>query len=210
QYFKGVDLQIAEHHVTITPCGDGSYCCGDGTDAQDCCDKKKGVFLLNGETTSKNPSGTSSLASDYSTSTSKTSISATLSSVTSSFLGSSSIAPLASSPTTSPPLSRTPASNPQPPTSSKNNAGTIVGGVIGGIAILVLIIGMILILTRQYLHAGSKPKKARSSIAKPPVPHEVSGTDARKDLGARQMQELDASRDFHELHDAGRDFHELQ
>ena len=85
-----------------------------------------------------------------------------------------------------------------------------MGGVIGGIAILALIIGMILILTRQYLHAGSKPKKARSSIAERPVPHEVSGTDAKKELDARQMQELGAGRDFHELHDTGKDFHELQ
>ena len=169
QYIEGVDRQLDGFEFTITPCGDGSYCCGNGTDAQSCCDGKKGVFLLNGETTSKNSSGTSSVASGSSTSTSEISISTTLSHAS------------------------------QPPTSSKNNTGAIVGGVIGSIAILALIIGMILILTRTYRHAGSKAKKARSSIAARAVPHEVAGTDARKELDARQMQELEGGRNFHEL-----------
>lgn len=35
--------------VTITSCNDGSYCCGNGTIAKQCCNQKKGVFMLNGD-----------------------------------------------------------------------------------------------------------------------------------------------------------------
>ena len=36
--------------VPVKLCGDGSYCCGDGTAAEACCASSQGVFLLNGTT----------------------------------------------------------------------------------------------------------------------------------------------------------------
>ncbi|MCJ1263662.1 hypothetical protein MMC22_003532 [Lobaria immixta] len=208
QYLEGNDIQLANTHATITPCGDGSYCCGNGTGAQPCCDEKKGVFLSNGETTSSNPSGTSSLASKSSTSTSEFSTSTTSSGATTSSLELPVTASLASSPTTSPALSRTLTSNTPNPNSSKNNVGAIVGGVLGGIAILVLIVGMILILVQRNQNAGNKSRIPQSSGGKlwsssranTPDLHEVFGTDARIELDARHIQELDAGRAFHGLH----------
>lgn len=79
-------------------------------------------------------------------------------------------------------------------------------------------IGMILIFRLQYLHAGSKPKRTRSNSAGPlslskanqPVAHEVSGTDPSQELDARETQELDTDRGFHELHDTRGGSHEMQ
>ncbi|MCJ1425636.1 hypothetical protein MMC29_003536 [Sticta canariensis] len=122
-------------------------------------------------------------------------------SATSVMSSSSPSAIVSSSPiSTSPPLSSTSAFNAQTSTSSKNNTGAIVGGVIGGIALLVLIIGMILVFRRQYLHAGSKPKRTQSSSAGS-VAHEISGTDSSQELDARQV---------HELHDTRGSLREMQ
>lgn len=85
-----------------------------------------------------------------------------------------------------------------------------MGGVLGGIAILVLIVGMILMLVRRNQNAENKSRIPQSiggklwssSKANTPDMHEVSGTDARIQLDAREieLQELDAGRAFHELH----------
>lgn len=40
---------------TITPCKDGSYCCDNGTLANECCDHNLGVFVVNGTATNIKP-----------------------------------------------------------------------------------------------------------------------------------------------------------
>ena len=52
----------------ITPCADGSYCCG--KDELDCCASGQGVFLVNGTTVPRLPSSTSSTLALSPTSTS--------------------------------------------------------------------------------------------------------------------------------------------
>ena len=46
----------ADPSVTVTPCSDGSYCCGNGTDALSCCSQGNGVFMVAGEAQKTNPS----------------------------------------------------------------------------------------------------------------------------------------------------------
>ena len=46
--------------ASITACSDGSYCCGTGDAAILCCAEKRGVFVVDGATTSVRPSSTAS------------------------------------------------------------------------------------------------------------------------------------------------------
>lgn len=57
---------LSNNDITITPCRDGSYCCGNGTMAQECCDDRKGIFLLNGDIVSSNPSAATSTTTAFS------------------------------------------------------------------------------------------------------------------------------------------------
>ena len=55
-------VNLAGQDSTITICKDGTYCCGNGTIANSCCEKQQGVYLLsNGEASSNNPSVTASI-----------------------------------------------------------------------------------------------------------------------------------------------------
>lgn len=53
----------ANNDVIITPCNDGSYCCGDNAVAVSCCQSHHGVFIVNGQETTVNPNGTSTSSS---------------------------------------------------------------------------------------------------------------------------------------------------
>ena len=50
-------------NAKITPCDDGSYCCGANAVAQSCCANHHGVFIKDGQETSVNPNATSSSTS---------------------------------------------------------------------------------------------------------------------------------------------------
>lgn len=111
QYLNNVD-------TTVTPCGDNSYCCGNRTIGNTCCDFKEGVFLLNGETVlTKPPASKSSTppASSIPAAATHSSSSLTLSLnpiTTSSSLPGSSSSPLGSTiPASSLPLSTSPANS---------------------------------------------------------------------------------------------------
>lgn len=70
-YAEGDDVvNLAGRDSTVTICGDGTYCCGNGTIAKSCCDKQQGVYLLsNGEVSPNNPSATASVPLNNATST---------------------------------------------------------------------------------------------------------------------------------------------
>ncbi|KAL8793229.1 MAG: hypothetical protein Q9195_004165 [Heterodermia aff. obscurata] len=52
----------ADASLTVTPCGDGSYCCGNKTVASTCCDNNNGLFIdpSTGDAIQNDPSATSS------------------------------------------------------------------------------------------------------------------------------------------------------
>lgn len=89
------------YHITI--CDNGSYCCGIGTYADNCCKLKQGLFLVNGSATQDNPISlqdplTSSMFSSITSLTLSTSISISASMKSSSEISSSSTSSLSFSP----------------------------------------------------------------------------------------------------------------
>jgi len=64
------DLAQAGNDIAITPCADGSYCCGNDGIATSCCQSGLGYFVVNGETTRVNPKTSSSIRIQSSTSSS--------------------------------------------------------------------------------------------------------------------------------------------
>ncbi|KAL8693630.1 MAG: hypothetical protein Q9218_001588 [Villophora microphyllina] len=115
----------------VTPCADGSYCCGDGSLGYDCCSQGRGVFVRDGTTQKANPTATSSSAASSQTPLAVSTTTATAAGVTTS-----------STAGTTPSLP-TPSSS---QAKSKNNAGAIAGGVVGGLAALCLIIAALYLL----------------------------------------------------------------
>ncbi|KAL8991591.1 MAG: hypothetical protein Q9169_007826 [Polycauliona sp. 2 TL-2023] len=53
----GLGLQM-DNDEQVTPCSDGSYCCGDGPGGASCCNDGRGVFLNNGTTQAARPAST--------------------------------------------------------------------------------------------------------------------------------------------------------
>ena len=98
----------------VTPCSDGSYCCGDGAVGYTCCNDGRGVFLKDGTTQATNPSST--IASSSSSPTT---------------------AGVSASPTADADSSLTPATSPPSP---NVDGGAIAGIVIGGLAGIVLLL----------------------------------------------------------------------
>ncbi|KAF1993973.1 hypothetical protein P154DRAFT_625045 [Amniculicola lignicola CBS 123094] len=45
----------SDEHIIVSQCLDGSFCCGDWEDAEPCCDKKQGVWIVNGQIQNSNP-----------------------------------------------------------------------------------------------------------------------------------------------------------
>ncbi|KAG6989931.1 vanadium chloroperoxidase [Physcia stellaris] len=76
-------LQRADTSVTVTPCGDGSYCCGNGTKAANCCDRNNGLFIDKaGNAVRTDPSAASSHASASSSETASKTLPPVVASVT--------------------------------------------------------------------------------------------------------------------------------
>ncbi|KAL8926539.1 MAG: hypothetical protein Q9208_002866 [Pyrenodesmia sp. 3 TL-2023] len=124
----GVGRQM-DNDEQVTPCTDGSYCCGDGSLGFDCCNEGRGVFVRDGTTQNANPSSTSasstpSSSTDGSTTTPPTSASVSADQRT-------------AAPSLAPTLTPTAATTPE---GSKVDAGAVAGGVVGGLAGLVFIV----------------------------------------------------------------------
>ncbi|KAL8846617.1 MAG: hypothetical protein Q9221_008311 [Calogaya cf. arnoldii] len=130
----GIGRQM-DNDEQVTPCSDGSYCCGDGQLGSACCDRGRGVFLKDGTTQAANPSST--LVSSIATTT----------------------AGLSAGPTTNV------ASSPSPATSTSIanvNAGVIAGIVIGGLAGIVL---SVLVIWLLFARRKEAEKVARTNMA---------------------------------------------
>lgn len=96
-------MNVTKHTYHITICDNGSYCCGIGTYADDCCKLKQGFFLINGSATqhssiSLQHSLTLSIFSSITSRTLSTSISISASTKSSSEIPSSSTSSVSLSP----------------------------------------------------------------------------------------------------------------
>ena len=163
----GNPLNRADSTVTVTPCDDGSYCCGNGTIAQGCCSNGNGYFIdANGKAIENNPftsSSASSISSETSeaTSSSRPSQSTFIASitVTATLENTDTISPSTSRPAVQTLLSSTTSKTSQPSvvasvtvtaTPKQANTAAIAGGVVGGIVGLALIaVGAFLLWRRN-------------------------------------------------------------
>lgn len=162
--------------VHVTPCLDGSYCCGAGTPANNCCVQGNGVFLnQDGYTTAPQRSSTSSRSSGASTTTSTT--------ITSAAAPTSETVTGASAVTTN------------PTEESNNNTGPIAGAVVGGFVAAALIItaGIYFLWRRKGKgkDTGEKEPRTDASNSQPTFSHLVEGAKALPELPQGQ-QELPA------------------
>lgn len=194
--------------MTVTPCDDGSYCCGNGTEAQACCRKNNGLFVVNGKavhlnadekskTASVTLTGENSLTS--STASTQSTASHTLSTATSATLISAPVSPQGSlsSSTSSPSASSS-------TKKSSNHLGAILGGTIGGIVAAVLLLGLVLFWRRrrsrsQIHHLGPQgiipPREEKNyGLSEAPAHHPRAELDATVPL-----QELGDPRTHHEM-----------
>lgn len=195
-YIEGQDVDLSGVTQTVTPCDDGSYCCGNGTRADACCKEKKGLFVIDGKAVSLDPDTASKTAST-SSNRAKPSSSSTASLSLSEPVGAPAVT-AQSSPTGLQSSSTSPASS---AAKSSDKTGAIVGGIIGGIAVLVLIVGITLILKRRpHVNLGHQSLWTTSKGEKRHGSYEVSGNDGSNELDtAAPLQELDHSRARYEM-----------
>ena len=180
------DMHIMD--VTITSCNDGSYCCGNGTIANQCCDNKKGVFMLNGDAI---PYHQFRAASSISTGADVQSSA----SLTNTFP--SSITPSTFS--TSPPgISSFPGLSAQSASSAPSpspNSRVIPASVLGACAAL-LLIGALVFFVRKF-----RPQQPRNLQISSPraVPLEMLGDNGSNELDGYREFELDRPGNFPEM-----------
>lgn len=133
---------MAAWPIAVTTCKDGSYCCGNGTLADACCSTNLGLFIINGSAVPRN-SAFSMIVSRTTASSSPTS---------------SQISSTSTTPTSSSFLAKQ-----QPPPARAAETGAIVGGTIGGVAVLVLGALIWKILDRRKLPPGSNDKNGNET-----------------------------------------------
>lgn len=176
--------------VTITPCKDGSYCCGNGTFAQPCCDQKEGVFMVNGDAI---PYTQFEIA--FSTSAEayvQSSVSPTLTSLTTP-PSSITTRPL----TTSPPVT---SSSPGPSAESASLAPSsrVIAAIVCGTCALLLLVGALAFTLREFRPV----QPLKSQISKPRIlklPPEVHGDDGSNELDGFREFELDRPGNYPEM-----------
>lgn len=170
--------------VTVTSCNDGSYCCGNGTIAQLCCDMKEGVFMLNGDAIPYNQSRTA-----FSTSTGAD------------LQSSASTSNILISPSTSPPsTSSFPGSSTQSASSAPSpspSSQVIAASVFGTCAVLLLIGTLVFIVRRFRSEQPRKPQISRPRVLN--LPPEMLGDDGSNELDGNREFELDRPRNYPEM-----------
>lgn len=143
---EGLVSNQANTDYTVTPCSDGSYCCGNGTVADDCCKENRGLILSNGKAMIRDAdsSSTDIISSSPLVATQSSSSSADLTlpqssgSLTSTASFSSSSEASVSSSSTSP--------SPSAAATTPHQTGVIVGSAIGAAAAAALITVIIFLM----------------------------------------------------------------
>ena len=197
-YIQGQDLKdLSGGGTTITQCSDGSYCCGNGTIGQPCCDQRNGVFLSGGDIMhSPPPTATASLA--------------TKSSNTASF--SSSVAIPSSNITSSSSPSLLLATFSSLPSSDKSPSGRMTGIIVGAVlgTALILTMGFAIILLKKSWRKGRQAVATDQALASQMVHRttKLYGDNRRRELDGKGHEvELDGRGHEVEL-DGGR--HEVE
>lgn len=194
QYIEGQDLDLAGNTHTVTPCDNGSYCCGNGTHSEACCKEGKGLFVVDGKAVRLNPDVVTKTAS---TSLTKTKPSSTATPTLSDSLGrpaaSAQVSPVGS-------LSSS-TSSASSAAKSSNKTGAIVGGTVGGIAVLILLIGITFFLKRRgFGHRSHQPLGIASKGDKGHEIYEVSESHGNSEMSAgHPLHELGDARTRHEM-----------
>lgn len=182
--------------VTITPCNDGSYCCGNGTIAKPCCDNKEGVFMLNGDAIPYNQFKTAFSSSTGAYVQSSASPSNTSPSL---LIPQSSITPSTFS--TSPPgISSFPGPSVQsasPAPSPPPNSQVITASVSGACAVLLLIGALVFILRKFWPEQPRKPQISWPRVLN--LMPEMLGDDGSNELDGNREFELDRPGNYPEM-----------
>ncbi|KAL8688903.1 MAG: hypothetical protein Q9218_005300 [Villophora microphyllina] len=189
--------------VRVTQCSNGSYCCGVGSNANECCSTGGGVWIAkNGHTTSVNPSATTgAAASSSSTTTTSSSTKATSSTQT--------------TPTAQGPTAAASTSKPTSSSKSSSNTGVIAGGVVGGVvAIAIIAVAVLLVLRKRKNKRLMNEKNNHDAYTngmhkQPQMYGEMDAQNARLEmLGSRTQHEMSAEGYYNPK--ATQPVHELQ
>ncbi|KAL9043689.1 MAG: hypothetical protein Q9214_003133 [Letrouitia sp. 1 TL-2023] len=177
----GIDENGSDRHegdTMVLPCDDGSYCCNHN--ATDCCDQKKGVWILNGTTTDVNPATIQTSTSSFSTPIFSTSSSSSA----------------GNPPTLLPQTSSGETSKPVP--SSSPSSGAYAGIGVGAFALLVIALGLAIFFTRKRKRQRNMAQLAEQEgmlsgvSSKPPLgPLEAPGQERVEMDGAGKMAEME-------------------
>lgn len=205
--------------IPVTSCNDGSWCCGNGTLGEACCEANNGLFLINGSAVRLNldspSSSTVRIASEASSSITRETWSMPPS--IASLSSPNPIGPLASTTSSSGVLTsstRDPASLETPtsstpdvsssPKKSSNNTGVIVGGAISSVFLAALIIGIAFLLWKRHKrpnlsghgHETLEGKKDKTTHGLPEALGDCGGTEMN---ATPPIRELDPSATYHEI-----------
>lgn len=190
--------------VTVTHCEDGSYCCGNGTFAQPCCDKKEGVFMVNGDaipylqfTTafSTSSSTLTSLITPSSSITTQALITSSPGTFSPSNTSTSSVKP--SSLSISPPgTSSSPVLSAQ--SASSASSSQVIAATVCGTCALLLLVGALIFMVRKFRPVQPlKSQISRHRILN--LPPEMLGDDGSKELDGFREFELDRPGNYPEM-----------
>ncbi|KAL8798939.1 MAG: hypothetical protein Q9182_006261 [Xanthomendoza sp. 2 TL-2023] len=178
--------------VRVTQCQDGSYCCGTGTTANNCCAQGNGVWIAkDGHTTNVKPTSTSSTISRSSAVASSTLSTSQTTTSTTPPPGAVAASQTATGATGSPSAAITKTTE-----KAKNNTGAIAGGVVGGLVAAAIIVmgGIWLMMRRRNKRMNDNgpfiPYGASSQSSKPTFFNEVEGSNARMELPALVGHEM--------------------
>lgn len=182
---------LATTTYPVTPCANGSFCCGNSTIATECCIRQRGYFVVNGSATLFNP--VSFKASSARSSSTSFASSASSSAISSSTISSSTVSPTSVSPAL---------------TSAKYSAGEtakIVGGTAGGMIVLVMLCGGALMWKRyrrrkiQDHDHKTMQLVVTSDVSEANVHGGLAERDYSEMNGANAIQQLEPSRTWYEL-----------
>ncbi|KAL8919832.1 MAG: hypothetical protein Q9208_006565 [Pyrenodesmia sp. 3 TL-2023] len=168
----------------VTACGDGTFCCGNGAAAKDCCSEGKGARLVDGLTTLKDlrRATTSHSVTRYisSPSTSTRSAITTTRSPSRALYPSSTTLPLQSSPSPS-------------PSPSSFGVGPLVSVILGGVFLAFLLISAGVYIYRRRRKRKQLYAKQHSSLGDSIVILDVEGPTPQRGSAPTEATEMQES-----------------
>ncbi|KAL8661996.1 MAG: hypothetical protein Q9202_005122 [Teloschistes flavicans] len=189
---------------------DGSYCCGVGSNANECCNTGSGVWIAkNGQTTNVNPTATTTGAAQSSTSSTTMKATSTAQTSTQTSPTAQGATPIAIS------ANSTSSSSSSSSSKSPSSTGAIAGGVVGGvIAIAVIVVAALLLLRRRknkrlanekhnydtYAQGMHKaPSRMYGEMDAQNAKVEMPGSNTRHEMGAEGFYNPKGNQPVHEL-----------